>query len=981
MKPSESAGKIRTSRTSDYFALFIHVFCFVIFPLYIIHSGLDHLYRIKTSASRHNCLDAMRKNLEQIERYSSRSRYLHLLLKRIFDDVQAAADPVEHLQRNIGNLKNRYPDDFEFIVWDAEGQVIQKLTDQKNLSYIQKKLYTTLEEVADSLLLNRQTNIKELPLIKNRTNLNLIRKYLGKIFLPEHLNRPYLDGQQAGPLLTDFGSDFNSIWFQIGKKISFLCFISDRLLKKHQGLTRIVDVLNRQNPDLINGYTLSPEIASPVTQVPGQFLPDLTRALAEFENLSEPVFENDRLLIMIDVAQPGVRSFSMFEKQPAAWSRTILVQQRFTIIAALLMIFHALLYFHLNYRVSFISIRWKLTGLFLLANLAPLTILAFIAHDYLNNMRVSLRNEVQADLLRQIRDFDMRYSQIKKDISGKLNDFCAKINQLPEEERFSHGRIEEITAFIQPFRAAEAYLITDGGDMILKHRASLHDTRQNTGFIAQLDDAILKFNNGILISRSKTDIFSALLSPDNAEFIRDSYRLAGRITSVNLGNIIKIAYWYIFGDRTNYRNTHILMVIWDNDRFQEQYIEQYVASARNNPLQARFIVQRTDAARSWPEQADIPPAIQQEFSRASGFRDSHSGSFLQNGQSNIFACARGRNLDHMMFAFVCPESTIETRIDRIRLGMVIGALVSLLLTIIIGHALSSQFLKPIHQLGEGTMAIGARRFRHRIPPGDEDEFGHLGTVFNRVIEGLGELEVARIVQENLLPGNHFRAGPFAIYGKSLVMTTLGGDYYDCFAIDDDNWGVVIGDVAGHGVSAGLMMAMAKAGVLMASDREKRDPSALVMRLHQIFFAIKNEKLKRMMTLQYFVFNLKTGVFSFANAGHCFPVIVKPKQSGAEYIEHVATPLGIGRRPKYLNHEFVISEGESLVLYTDGIAEANNAAGEGFGYDRLRELLISAYDTEPEIYYRHIYDAYDQWAASADDDLTLIIINRKHEKEN
>ncbi len=976
MKPSESADKARINRAARLPALLIQVFCFIIFPLYIIHSGLDHLYRIQTSANRHTSLDAMRKNLEQIERYSSRSQYLHLLLKKIFDDAQSAADPAEHLRRNIENLKSRYPDDFEFIVWNADGKVIEHLTDRKGFSYILAKLYATLAEAAGSMATDRQTKIRELPLV--RSNLNLIRKYLGKIFLPDHLNRPYLDGQQAGPLMTDFGGNFNSIWYQIGQKISFLCFISDRMMKKHNGLTRIVDVMNRQSPDLVNGYTLSPDIASPVNRLPGQFLPDLTRALAEFENLSEPVFENDRLLIMIDVAQPGVRSFSILEKQPAAWSRKILVQQRFIMIAALLMILHAILYFHLNYRVSFISIRWKLTGLFLLANMAPLTILAFIAHDYLNNMRVSLRNEVQADLLRQIRDFDMRYSQIKKDVSGKLNDFFTKINQLPGEERFSQDRIKEISEFIKPFRAAEVYLVNDVGDIILKERAIIHDIRQNTGFIAQLCEAILKFNNGILISRSKTDIFSALLSPDNAEFIRDSYRLAGRITSVNLGNIIKIGYWYIFGDRKNYRNTHIMMIIWDNDRFQEHYLEQYFESAGNNPLQARFIAQRTDAIRSWPEQSDIPPAIQQEFSRTSGFRDSHSGSFTHNGQSSIFACARGRNLDHMMFAFVCPESRIEARIDRIRLGMVAGALVSLLLTIIIGHALSSQFLKPIHQLGEGTMAIGARRFRHRIPAGDEDEFGHLGSVFNRVIEGLGELEVARIVQESLLPGNHFRAGPFAIYGRSLVMTTLGGDYYDCFAIDDDNWGVVIGDVAGHGVSAGLMMAMAKAGVLMASDAEKRDPSALVMRLHQIFFAIKNEKLKRMMTLQYFVFNLKTGVFSFSNAGHCFPVIVRPQLPGAEYIEHVATPLGIGRRPKYRNYEFVIGEGESLVLYTDGIAEANNAEGEGFGYERLRDLVVAAYDPDPEVYYRHIYDAYDQWAASADDDLTLIIINRRHE---
>ncbi len=979
MKQSESARAAKPSRVTDILALLIHVFCFFIFPLYIIHSGLDHLHLLKTSVNRQKSLSAMRKNLEQIERYSSRPRYLHLLLKKIFDDTQTAADPADHLRRNIENLKIRYPGDFEFIVWDAKGQVIQNLTDRKGFSYILTKLYATLAEVSAGMTADRQTNIKELPLIRN--NLNLIRKYLGKIFLPEHLNRPYLVGQQAGPLLTDFGSNFNSVWYQVGEKISFLCFLSDRLLKQHDGLTRIVDVLNRQNPDFINGYTLSPDIASPVTSLPGRFVSDLSRALAEFENLSEPVFENERLLIMIDVAQPGVRSFSMVEKRPALWSRRILVEQRFTMIAALLMIFHALLYFHLNYRTSFISIRWKLTGLFMLANLAPLTVLAFIAHDYLNNMRVSLRNEVQADLLRQIRDFDMRYSQIKKDISRKLNGFFERINQLPENERFSSDRLAEIKTFIKPFRAAEAYLVNDTGEMIFKEQPVVREVRQSAGFIAQLGDAILKFNNGILISRSKTDIFSALLSPDNAEFIRDSYRLAGRITSVNLGNIMKIGYWYMFGDRKVYRNTHILIIIWDNDRFQEHYIEQYFAGAQRNPLQARFIVQRIDAARSWPEMADIPPALQQEFARASGFRDSHSGSFTHQGQTSIFACGRGRNLEHMMLAFICPESTIETRIAHIRLGMVAGALISLLLTIIIGHALSAQFLKPIHHLGEGTMAIGARRFKHRIPAGDEDEFGHLGGVFNRVIEGLGELEVARIVQENLFPGNHFRAGPFSIYGKSLVMTTLGGDYYDCFAIDGDTWGVVIGDVAGHGVSAGLMMAMAKAGVLMASEQEKRDPSALVMRLHSIFFAIKNEKLKRMMTLQYFAFNLHTGVFSFANAGHCFPAIVRPRLPGAEYIEHVATPLGIGRKPRYRNHEFVIGEGESLVLYTDGIAEANNAEGESFGYERLRELLVSAYDPDPEIYYRHIYDAYNQWAASADDDLTLIIINRNHEKEN
>lgn len=977
MLQPEHAKKKELKKAAKTLTLFIQLFCFLVFPLYIIYNGLEHLYVVKSSVSRQQCLDIMRRNLEQIERYSDRQRYLHLLLKKIFDQAQNAGNPTEQLRCSIDNLKKLYPGDFEFIVWNADGKMIKALSDREGFNYILRKLYAVLARAAQSMQIDPQSNIKELPLVKE--NLNLIRKYLGKIFLPEHLNRPYLPSQQARPLLTDFGGNFNHVWYQIGKKISFLCFMSDRLLHQHKGLTKIVEVINRQNPGHISGYTLSPEITEPQTPVPPQFRATLVRALAEFENLSEPVFENERLLIMVDVAQPGVRSFSIYEKKPEVWSKEILVYRRFTIICGFLLLFHLLLYFHLNYRTAFVSIRWKLTGLFMLANLAPVTILAFIGHDYLINMRVSLRNELQADLLRQIRDFDMRYTQSTQDIAIQLNQYFSSLDQASATIRFSDNQLADIKDFIQSFSPAEAYLVTDNGDLVLKKQFLERDARQSIGFIARLGEAILKFNNGILLTRNRNDLFSALLSPDSAEFIRDSYRLQGKIASINLGNVTKIGYWYIFGDRRKLQNTHILMIIWDSDRFQEHYIDQYFNKAPGNEQTAEFIIQKSNAGRYWRKEGALPSALQKELSRITDFRDSHSGSIDQNGQTQIFACARGRNLDQMILAYLCPETAIEKKVNQIQTGMLIGAGISLLLTLIIGQALSSQFLVPIYRLGEGTLAIGARQFSHRIAITDEDEFGHLSGVFNRVIEGLGELEVARIVQENLFPGNRFQAGPFAIFGKSVVMTTLGGDYYDCFAIDDNNWGVVIGDVAGHGVSAGLMMAMAKAGVIMASDAEKRDPSALVMRLHKIFFAIKNEKLKRMMTLQYFVFNLKTGQFSFANAGHCFPVLVKPAEKKADYLEHVATPLGIGKKPKYANYDFVIAPGESLVLYSDGMAEANNSEGEAFGYNRLKDLLQTVWNNDPEVYYQRIFAAYQDWASSADDDLTLIIINRKNDK--
>ncbi|HPW60391.1 MAG TPA: PP2C family protein-serine/threonine phosphatase, partial [Candidatus Rifleibacterium sp.] len=90
--------------------------------------------------------------------------------------------------------------------------------------------------------------------------------------------------------------------------------------------------------------------------------------------------------------------------------------------------------------------------------------------------------------------------------------------------------------------------------------------------------------------------------------------------------------------------------------------------------------------------------------------------------------------------------------------------------------------------------------------------------------------------------------------------------------------------------------------------------------------------------------------------------------------HIATPLGIGPRARYKNFEFTIAPGESLLLYTDGIAEAKNSEGEEFGYERLRQLCLDAWDRDPETYYRRIFAAYEQWSARPDDDLTIIVVN-------
>ncbi|MDD3146162.1 MAG: SpoIIE family protein phosphatase [Candidatus Riflebacteria bacterium] len=975
--PEDSNNKRPESKARNlqqferFISLLVLFFCFLLFPVFIFHSALNNLFQVKVSNLRQQKLGQMQNRLEYLEKYSSNSRYLHFLLMEISEQAQKAADPVRFMLENKQNLQRRYQGDIEFIVWDAGGKVIRDLTDQKGLSYILSKLYEVLFDVSETLSADNQASISDLKSVTR--NLNLIRQFLGKIFIPEFLKKPYLQGNDAGPLLTDFGGKFSSVWYRIGPRISFFCFLSERLVKGNSGLVKISSSLNGLNDDIVSGFTLSPDFSTPINEIAETHRPLLSLALSQFETFSEPVFENELALICMSMPQPGIRSFCLHMKDPASWSVELNRDVIFVRATVLLLSFYLFLFVYFKFKQQFFSIAWKLTGLFLFANLAPLAILGFIANDYLASKKEALRNEIAGDLSQTMRDFDMRYESLKVIFAKDLTRKIMQLKAANSATLLSSDDVSSIKEFIKEFQPTDAYLVASSG-MVFAENTGQQRSNLGFNFIEPMSQAILKFCQGIILLRDNNDMFSPIMSPENSDFVRKAYRDSGKIIPLNTGNMRKLSFWFIFGDRKNFVYNYMLILFWEEDRFQEFYLNRNYSVQQANLTDASFFARKIDGKKSWSSQQQFPEELARQMERTTGFRENLIGSLVVGGAPHLFVGLKGKSLSNNLLAMLYPDSKLEDQIDSLRARILAGAALSLFLTLIIGQALSRQFLTPIRHLADATLAIGGRHFNHRIPIIDEDEFGHLNQVFNRVIEGLGELEVAKIVQESLFPGNNFKAGNFSIYGKSVVMTTLGGDYYDCLQINKDLWGVVIGDVAGHGVPAGLMMAMAKASVLMAPEHVKIDAAALTARLHHMFFAIKNDRLKRMMTFQYFVMKPDDGSFSFANAGHCFPILVKPALQSAELIEHVATPLGIGPRARYKNFECRVEPGESLLLYTDGIAEAKNAQGEEFGYERLKQLALDAFDPDPEAFYRKIFAAYENWSARPDDDLTIILVN-------
>lgn len=956
--------------------ILVYLFCFLLFPAFIIYTLLNTNYNLTTNKERAQILEKMGQKLNVIEKYCTTNKYFHQLLSKIADNVQEAQTPSEAQQlltQNIYNLKEKYPDSLEFIVWDDKGEIIKELTDKKRFYAMMKKVYGILENVTNIIKYDPKANISRIKSVSDNSSLNILRSILGRITIPDHLKKPYLHGDNSGTLLTELGSKYSSTWFRIGSKISFLCFFAQDLIRSHTTLPKIIASLNNEKDGYICGYTTSDKYESPITPISKDAYPIVLLALAKYEASGESTYEDDNYIISINMPQPDLRSFCIYQKKNNIWSKQIQRDIIFYQIIILLIMLYLIIYLFINYKQKFISISWKLAVLFIIANVIPLSILGFITYNYLFSTSDALYEETANKLKHRIKEFDERQKSLNNEIELQLNEKFDNINEENKLQKITPNSkyANQILAISKQFQVAESALISKEGEEVFFYKRRGSDDF-DTSFFKEFSQSLLAFCNGEKY-KATNELYQNVVDPDNVDIIRKSYLISRKIERFALGNSDKLTYFYILGDTSNAKNNYLLYLSWDDTTFQTVYMNKYFNLIQQTKENISIYTRSMDGKNKWPNN-DFPKELFDQMEGINEFSDIKTLIININKSPYLTVIAPGENLTTMLIAAIYPINILTEKIAETRNMILICAIISMILTLIIGQTLIKQFITPINNLQEGTIAVSRQQYNHRIPILDEDEFGHLNEVFNRVISGLEDFETAQIIQKSLLPGNHFNLGQMKVYAQNIIMTTLGGDYYDVIKINENHWGLVMGDVAGHGVGAGLMMAMAKAGILSSSEEEQMDPSVLTAKLHKMFFAIKNEKLKRMMTFQYLMVEPETNTFTFVNAGHCFPLIIHTKTKQAEFVEHIATPLGIGPRARYKNLKFTLEPGDSLILYTDGIAESKNEKGEEYTFERLRRNISELYNPDPEVFYKNIYGLYDDWSAQPEDDYTVMVIN-------
>jgi len=629
-----------------------------------------------------------------------------------------------------------------------------------------------------------------------------------------------------------------------------------------------------------------------------------------------------------------------------------------------------------------ISIRIKLIAVFVFAVYLPLLGLFFLSFKGMQDRRAVLENDARKGMLDVLYKLDSDFSKKEEEIKATFDRFF--------NDHSWQGKLSDDWYKNDNLLRTHAGVSLHGENFFnwLEIRGSrleqLHCTAK-----AEANDRVKNLNR-VMAQISLEKFVPQLISPQ-AKKIRQSdfiirniienpvlgfshyFEVPGQIVPMEFEGAFLYWYW-------NYYSTPVDGVVFFSGNTKAQYnVQKYLARALTNRFSFNGVQLRIisfhPADQKWlPESADIARPLE-ILARIGAINQRITASKVEiDGQSYLATCFPGIKMRDVFLTCLYPISEINSKIDTMRSQIFLGMFLILIVAVLTGLLLTRTFLQPVGELNTGLNALRQRQTDYRVNISNTDEFGTLGETFNQMMVEVKEMLLAEAIQQCLIP-----TSPPSIPGYELIVynqmaTSVGGDYADAFVLPDDKFLIVLGDVTGHGVSSSILTAMVKALVFRFS--QKTGKLELLMRdlSHMIFELLKHRKL---MTFCAAIVDRQNGSFQLTNAGHPFPLFCD-RNGKYECIEHNSLPLGVSKkRSNYPPRNGVLEVGDILLLYTDGIAEATNKAGEIFGFDRVSEIVsencqLSAEELKEKLL-QEFWSHYTE--ELLEDDLTFVILKR------
>ncbi len=242
-----------------------------------------------------------------------------------------------------------------------------------------------------------------------------------------------------------------------------------------------------------------------------------------------------------------------------------------------------------------------------------------------------------------------------------------------------------------------------------------------------------------------------------------------------------------------------------------------------------------------------------------------------------------------------------------------------------------------------------------------------------------DLTTARDIQQYILP-QVFPAFPedidkIDLYAMMEAAKDIGGDFYDFFRIDDDRIALVIADVCGKGIPAALFMAVSRT-MIHSKGMQCDSAGECLTESNRLLAAYSVDCM--FLTVFYAIYNVKTGLLTYCNAGHNPPYLLRADGTTEELPRTRNMIVGAFDSIEYQEDTLQLEHGDTLVMFTDGVTEAMSSSQEEYGNERLEHLLSTLSDKGSQQIVEAVKASVKDFAAGAEqsDDITMLVLKRK-----
>lgn len=940
--------------------------CLLVAPFLMIYPEIELYYKQDIEQIKNTHKNIIQGDLLKYVDIADDHRFFHVYLKENFDKLKNKPFQSDKLASVINDVKKTFPNTFTFIFWDKKGNVMKSLSDDSQFIFLSKKMNALLKDVKAKTLQGLQNE----PDFMTQCNadLRMLRQFLGPFVTPVGLTETFTNQSKAHCFRLHGRGERTMGWYEKYNEFSVIAFVAEsgrnrfigpKWHYKNQAIKR----------DFAQVYLLNETENKIFPAVSESIFNNIFINLGKYRRMvPDGYLETEHYIYCFQKINEDWWAIGQINKdflffncpEPAK----VLTQLVFA-FSVFFFIFYCYTLVHNN---PFNSVRMHLVFVFLYAIFIPVLMFSVLGSDYISQKEAQYAAQVSdlqyQTLLSVENQFDSYLSARSKEITDALNKSFSYEAMTAHRDKMPVEGEKIVDAF-----DAETMIVCDnsGFDML---GGKLSSALKTSYLLTSAAKEMLSYLN------IKEDKFIRPTSGYQETLLSEYSRIENSMTQFIVNQEVFISYLHSVRNPETKEFKYLIQLIWKERDLHRSFLKTFVEDS-NRGTEKKFIYAFPEIS-FYSHDLSGESKLAQFLDKVEKY-DSHFEKVQMQDGKSFFAFGKvASRLNGAVVALLANVDGLESEIRELNTNIFWVIFWSIIITFSLFYILSHYLIKPIKELAVGVDMVKEKNYTHRIGLNLNNEFGKLGNSIDESLEALGELEIAKAVQESLLPVSHKETDLFCVYAKSLCMSNLGGDYYDIMFDQADNGIFLMADVAGHGVQAALLMAMAKT-VLMLNSDNCRDAQKIMKELNSTFYTLRKSNISTMMTGQIVSTNA-LGEVKLLNAGHCPPFIVGCGGAEVKLIETASKPFGFGEKREFEEQIIKLNPGETLILYTDGILESTNKSGTMLGNNGLINLLKGVYDIDLMKYVDRLFEGYENWAPERSDDITFVLIRRKNNNE-